>query len=619
VKETAFIAQNEQKWKEFEQLLDGQAQSPEKLNELFVQVMDDLSYARTFYPNRSVRVYLNGLAQKLFFNIYKNKKSRRSRFVAFWLDDLPYLLYEARRELLLSFVVFALATAIGMLSCAAEPDFLRIILGDAYVEMTEENIRSGDPMAVYKQKGEFNMFLGITLNNIMVAFYTFILGLFYAIGTLGILLRNGIMFGAFQYFFIDKGLFQESFLTVWMHGAFELSSIVVAGAAGLTMGRGLVFPGTLSRLRSFQLSARRGMSIMIGIVPLFVAAGFIESYLTRYTEAPDALRAVFIFLCLFFMLFYFVLYPRMRVKAMADFGMEPFRLSPDADRGIDYEAIKTTGDIFTDAFIFYKKYFKKIAPAALAGAVFYCAGAFLLAKSGLVQLFIFDEGMFGTLPALPSFFANEHHPWLFPFTTGAMALVAFPVHYLLAKESEEAALFSKREAGAAFLKALVVAALLNLVVLTLDWYTLMLIMLFFPVLFLYSQVMVSEKSNFITGLGKTFSLINGATYGPMLGLMFTLTLFGTLFFLILDTGVMYFLLDFILLNFSLSPEKGQVLATVLVAFITVFVLLLIFALWAVGCGLQYFSLAEVYGAAALKERLGQIGKKERIKGLEREG
>ncbi len=618
MKETSFIAQNEQKWKEFEQILDGQGHNPEKLNELFVQVMDDLSYARTFYPNRSVRVYLNGLAQKIFFNIYKNKKSRRSRFVAFWLDDLPYLLYQARKELLLSFAVFALATTIGMLSCAAEPDFLRIILGDAYVEMTEENIRSGDPMAVYKEKGEFNMFLGITLNNIMVAFYTFILGLFYAIGTLGILLRNGIMFGAFQYFFIEKGLFQESFLTVWMHGAFELSSIVVAGAAGLTMGRGLVFPGTLSRLRSFQLSARRGMSIMIGIVPLFIAAGFIESYLTRYTETPDALRGVFIFLCLSFMLFYFVVYPQVRMRAMSNLSKEPFRLSPDADRSIDYEAIKTTGDIFTDAFIFYKNHFQKIALASLAGAVFYCAGAFLLAKTSAVQLFIFEDGMFGTLPALPSFFVNEQHPWLFPFSLGAMALVAYTVHFSLEKEGSNGH-FSKNQMLIAFLKTLVVAALFNLLLLTLDWYTMLLIMLLFPVLFLYSQVMVSEETNFITGLGKTFSMINGATYGTMLGLMFTLVLFGTLFFLILDTGVMYFLLDFINLNFYITPEKGQILVTVLVTFITVFVLLLIFALWAVGSGLQYFSLAEIYDAQALKERLGRIGTKERIKGMEREG
>ena len=262
MRETSFIQQNEKKWKALEQTLEGEQQDPGKLYDLFIQVTDDLSHARTFYPNRSVRVYLNSLAQRLFFNIYKNKESKRSRFTAFWLDDLPRLMYDARKELLLSFLVFSVAVATGMLSSAAAPDFVQAMLGEDYVRMTQENIASGDPMAVYKERGEFNMFLGITLNNIMVSFYTFAMGLFYGIGTLGILLRNGIMLGAFQYFFIEHGLFRESFLAVWLHGAFELSSIVIAGAAGLTMGRGLAFPGTLSRLRSFQLAARRGVSMM---------------------------------------------------------------------------------------------------------------------------------------------------------------------------------------------------------------------------------------------------------------------------------------------------------------------------------------------------------------------
>ena len=300
MRETSFIQQNEKKWKEFEQILAGERNAPEKLNDLFIQVTDDLSYARTFYPNRSVRVYLNGLAQRIFFKIYKGKTSKRSRIVAFWLDELPLLLYQARFDLLYTFLFFVLAMAIGMLSCAAEPEFLRTILGDSYVEMTNENIASGDPMAVYKERGEFNMFLGITLNNLLVALITFLFGVFYGIGTIGSLLFNGIMLGSFQYFFIDKGLFQESFLAVWMHGAFEISSIVIAGAAGITMGKGLVFPGTLSRMRSFQLSAHRGMSIMIGTVPLFILAGFIESFMTRYTDAPDGLRAFFYFSLLWF-------------------------------------------------------------------------------------------------------------------------------------------------------------------------------------------------------------------------------------------------------------------------------------------------------------------------------
>ena len=71
MRETNFINQNKEKWKELERTLQLGKKDPDKLNDLFVKITDDLSYSRTFYPNRSVRVYLNSLAQQIFYSIYK--------------------------------------------------------------------------------------------------------------------------------------------------------------------------------------------------------------------------------------------------------------------------------------------------------------------------------------------------------------------------------------------------------------------------------------------------------------------------------------------------------------------------------------------------------------------
>jgi len=618
MRETSFIQQNEKKWKALEQTLEGEQQDPGKLYDLFIQVTDDLSHARTFYPNRSVRVYLNSLAQRLFFNIYKNKESKRSRFTAFWLDDLPRLMYDARKELLLSFLVFSVAVATGMLSSAAAPDFVQAMLGEDYVRMTQENIASGDPMAVYKERGEFNMFLGITLNNIMVSFYTFAMGLFYGIGTLGILLRNGIMLGAFQYFFIEHRLFRESFLAVWLHGAFELSSIVIAGAAGLTMGRGLAFPGTLSRLRSFQLAARRGVSMMMGVVPLFIIAGFTESYLTRHTSAPDVLRGAFIFLCLGFVLFYFVLYPRWKAKKRFS-HLEPLRLTPSVVKNIGFSSVKNTGALFTDTFLFFRGNFKPIALASGVGAAIYCAGAFGAANASAVKLFSFPEGLFGTFSVLHRFFVNEHHPWLVPFTALALSVTAFTVQFLMDKESNPGPGERRRwpDIVWSFSKTLAAVLLLNIVIITLDWYTPLLMLFTFPLLFLWMQTMLTERTGFMQGAGRTI-LLSGGVYFQMLGLFFTLVLCGTLFFLLLDTGILWFLLDAFSMNFFFSEENGMLFSTVLATFISMFVLLLIFGLWAAGLGLQYFSNREVHEATFLKERIKNIHVQRRIRGLERE-
>ncbi|MEW6470062.1 MAG: stage II sporulation protein M, partial [Bacteroidota bacterium] len=138
MRETSFIRQNKDKWQEFEKHLASDKKDPDKLSNLFVQITDDLSYSRTFYPNRSVRVYLNNIAQKVFQSIYRNRTSKRRRFAEFWKDELPATIWESRKELLLSFVLFWGSFFIGVFSCMQNPEFPRMILGDAYVDMTLE-------------------------------------------------------------------------------------------------------------------------------------------------------------------------------------------------------------------------------------------------------------------------------------------------------------------------------------------------------------------------------------------------------------------------------------------------------------------------------------------------
>src|SRR3982750_2104844 len=102
MKETRFVSQNKEKWLESETLLTNPAKDPEKLSNLFTQVVDDLSYSRTYYPNRSVRVYLNKIARQYFSIIYSHKKERRNHFKLFWLDELPQIILYSKKQLLTS-------------------------------------------------------------------------------------------------------------------------------------------------------------------------------------------------------------------------------------------------------------------------------------------------------------------------------------------------------------------------------------------------------------------------------------------------------------------------------------------------------------------------------------
>ena len=310
MKEVSFIKRNIDKWKAMEDTVDEAYNvSPDVLADAYQELTADLAFSQTHFPDARITVYLNNLASALHNKIYRNKREKRSRIITFWTREVPLTMWEARRLLLASFLIFVVSVVIGVLSTLGDADFPRLIMGDGYVDMTLDNIEKGEPMGVYGSEAESPMFFQITLNNIMVSFRCFVAGLLTSFMTGFILLQNGIMVGAFQAFFYQHGLLWESSLAIWLHGTIEISSIVVAGAAGLSLGNGWLMPGTYTRLESFRRGAVRGMKIVVGTVPLFIIAGFIESFVTRHTDLADGVRLSIIILSLFFVVSYFVVLP----------------------------------------------------------------------------------------------------------------------------------------------------------------------------------------------------------------------------------------------------------------------------------------------------------------------
>ncbi|GGG56597.1 membrane protein [Croceivirga lutea] len=310
MREAAFVKQNKDKWIAFEEALNSKRElSPDHLSDLYIEITDHLSYAKTFYPNSNTQLYLNAIAAQAHQKIYKTKRESKNRIVSFWKTEFPLLFAQHHRELLIAFLVFTFFCCVGAFSAANEGDFVRSILGDSYVNMTLENIENGDPMAVYKQMGEMNMFLGITINNIRVALMAFAYGILLGVGTLYILMSNGIMLGSFQYFFYEKGLLWESARTIWIHGTIEISVIIIAGCAGLVMANGMFFPGTYSRLEAFKRGVKNGLKIVISTIPFFIIAGFLEGFVTRHTEMPDWLAILIILSSLSLIIYYYIIYP----------------------------------------------------------------------------------------------------------------------------------------------------------------------------------------------------------------------------------------------------------------------------------------------------------------------
>lgn len=306
MREGSFIRKNIDKWKQYQY---EKTSDPDEMAAQFTELVNDLGYSKTYYPHSKVTIYLNGLASRIYLGIYKNKKEETSRIWRFWKTELPLVIRNHHREVLLALVVFLLFSFMGAFSAAHDETFVRGILGDGYVEMTEDNIAKGDPFGVYKDEDQLMMFVRIAVNNIRVAFITFVAGCLASIGTAWFLMTNGVMVGAFQYYFFAKGLGWASVLVIWIHGTLEISSIIMAGAAGLIVGNSWLFPGTHKRLHSLRRGARDGLKVLIGIVPILILAALLEGFVTRYSNMPKPISISILAISFVFVLWYFGFYP----------------------------------------------------------------------------------------------------------------------------------------------------------------------------------------------------------------------------------------------------------------------------------------------------------------------
>lgn len=310
MKESAFIAKNMAKWRQMEvQIAAINNTAPDKLVDSYAEISADLAFAQTHYPDSRITEYLNNMAVTLHGELYQRKNEKASRLITFWTHEVPLYVYEGRRCILLSLAILLVGAVVGALSALGGDEFVRAILGDQYVEMTADNIRRGQPFAVYGSEVAPTMFLSIMVNNVWVSFLYFAVGVFTSIATGYFIFYNGMMVGAFVAYFAQHGLLIDSLLTILLHGTLELSALVVAGGAGITLGNGWLFPGTYSRVESFKRAAKRGVKILVSTTPIFVVAAFIEGFFTRLTQAGDVLRLTVIVLSALFILFYYVYLP----------------------------------------------------------------------------------------------------------------------------------------------------------------------------------------------------------------------------------------------------------------------------------------------------------------------
>jgi uncharacterized membrane protein SpoIIM required for sporulation len=314
LREALFIKKNRERWLKNQYM---PADDADEMAKDFTRLVDDLAYAKTFYPSSKVTQFINSEASKIYLSIYKNRKEESNRLVTFWKYDLPLTIRKHHGVVLFCFIVFLIFWGVGFFISKQDESVTRSLLGDGYVELTQENINKGNPFGIYESGNPILSWLGIMINNIQVSLRFFVEGIFCGIPTLYELSKEAARLGVFHQYFASRGLGLQMFLVLFVHGALELTAIIIAGAAGIVLGKSFLFPGTIKRLDAFKQGAKDGVKMVIGLVPVFVLAAFFEGLFTRLYNDISVLTTIIVSLSVLFVIWYFIIYPIRLSKKLA--------------------------------------------------------------------------------------------------------------------------------------------------------------------------------------------------------------------------------------------------------------------------------------------------------------
>jgi uncharacterized membrane protein SpoIIM required for sporulation len=311
MREVAFIAQNKQYWLKVEQIITGNSPvTPDGLVDVYNKLLNDLSFARTYYPKSKLVYYLNYLSSGIHLKIYKRKRHDFSRVSNFIFQEVPLIAYRYRKYIYFTFIVFLVMVAIGVLSAIKDENFIRYVLSDAYVDATLDNIEAGNPVSIYKNGSDWGSFIGIMFNNLRVGAYMYFAGMLFGFGTFYILFQNSMMLGAFQTLFYVRDVLWRSVQGIWIHGSMEIFAMVIESAMGFALAASFMFPGTYSRFESFKIGFKNTFKVYLSTIPFTIFAAFLEGYVTRWAMEMGVYMAFLIILStLGLIVYYYLIYP----------------------------------------------------------------------------------------------------------------------------------------------------------------------------------------------------------------------------------------------------------------------------------------------------------------------
>ncbi|MFL1503598.1 stage II sporulation protein M [Pseudomonas sp. O64] len=299
MKQSQFESRHQAQWQAFDEQLKQLEQGKAKTRDVadFPHHYRRLCQHLALAQERGYSSYLVDPLQQLALRghqqLYRHRSQLGANVLAFILADFPRLVREQWRFVLIASLLF-FGSLVGIaLLVYLFPDLIYSIVSPQQVaemqSMYDPDASRLGRAAERASSEDWMMFGYYVMHNIGIAFQTFAAGLLFGLGSVFFLIFNGLIIGAVSGHLTEIGYGQTFWSFVIGHGAFELSAIALAGAAGLQLGWALIAPGSLARSESLRLAARKSVQMLCGVMVFLLIAAFIEAYWSSTTSiAPWA-------------------------------------------------------------------------------------------------------------------------------------------------------------------------------------------------------------------------------------------------------------------------------------------------------------------------------------------
>ena len=274
---------------------------------LYRSALSSLSVARATSLDHSLVEYLEALSTRAYFLVYGTRTGLAQRIARFFAHDWPVAARALWRETLVSAGIGVMGALLAAWLVAADPDWY-------YVFIPQGLAAGRDPAAttaalresLYAQGslgGYGTLSAMLMTHNAQIAITAFALGFAFCLPTATLMAYNGATLGAFIALFSGRGLGWEAGAWLSVHGATELSAVILAGAAGLRIGTAVAMPGPLTRMASASAAGRQAATLVAGCAVMLVVAGVLEGVVRQVVTDPWQRVSIGAFTLLFWLLY----------------------------------------------------------------------------------------------------------------------------------------------------------------------------------------------------------------------------------------------------------------------------------------------------------------------------